>query len=540
MSKFNPTFQQKAAINYPDSMVITACPGSGKTTVIQEKITAITPELPGHMGVAAITFTNKASLELKRRCVHNAHDIKQSFFGTIDSFCYKELILPFLSRVWEGKVKDREVIKELSSYHKSVLLDQYSSPTLENVVKDKGFKFMYDEGYLWISSFAGLALYILNESHASRRYIKSRYSHIFIDEYQDSSLAQHQLFLKLFKLGMVAIAVGDKAQSIYEFRGGNSELLEELIANKNCFKHFEIDINHRCHPSINNYATKLLHPESKIFECDEIRIFRRNLNGNLISIGETVSDWILDWLKKGEWGVEYSSDFALLVRKESSLKLLTSGLTVGYRSYTNTLLDNIGTQCSDLYKDLLAFRYGAIETAQEVIDSVFPLKIIKDMGVANIRKSVHQLRENLSLDEIVSIFNRISSAVGIIDTEEEDQAVADIIDNPESIRQFMRVDKSEVQVMTLHKSKGLEFKVVFHFDLEEWSFPFQRVINGDWDNPVFPSLSQDMNLHYVGITRAENCCVLVRAQYRQNRHGEFGLSSPSYLFKLEQLEGLYK
>ncbi len=80
-----------------------------------------------------------------------------------------------------------------------------------------------------MSSFAALSLKILNESPAAQRYIKARYSHIFIDEYQDSSLSQHQLFLKINEIGLCSIAVGDVWQSIYEFRGGNAELLLDLV-----------------------------------------------------------------------------------------------------------------------------------------------------------------------------------------------------------------------------------------------------------------------------------------------------------------------
>lgn len=41
MNAFSPTTQQKLAIDYPKSMVITACPGSGKTTVIKEILPAV-------------------------------------------------------------------------------------------------------------------------------------------------------------------------------------------------------------------------------------------------------------------------------------------------------------------------------------------------------------------------------------------------------------------------------------------------------------------------------------------------------------------
>ncbi|MEE2026116.1 UvrD-helicase domain-containing protein, partial [Alkalimonas mucilaginosa] len=129
MPPFNPTPQQQGAIDCENSIVITACPGSGKTTVMKEKIRRITPELPSHKGVIAITFTRKASEELKKRCKENAHDTKLSFFGTIDSFCLKELILPFLGRIWNGSPSDCQIIKKLDSHQKLYLSKEYNSPT---------------------------------------------------------------------------------------------------------------------------------------------------------------------------------------------------------------------------------------------------------------------------------------------------------------------------------------------------------------------------------------------------------------------------
>ncbi|HCD8149337.1 TPA: UvrD-helicase domain-containing protein, partial [Enterobacter hormaechei] len=246
MSVFSPTTQQASAIDYPKSMVITACPGSGKTTVIKEKIRNITGCLPEHKGVIAITFTRKASAELERRCKADGHDIKHSFFGTIDSFCLNEIIIPFLPKIWGGKPTECKVLKKLDSPYKYYLKDDFfGTPSIVNVNEDAGYKRLYDEGMLWMSSFAALSLKILNESPAAQRYIKARYSHIFIDEYQDSSLSQHQLFLKINEIGLCSIAVGDVWQSIYEFRGGNAELLLDLVRDKSIFEHFEINLNHR-------------------------------------------------------------------------------------------------------------------------------------------------------------------------------------------------------------------------------------------------------------------------------------------------------
>ncbi|WP_145548403.1 UvrD-helicase domain-containing protein [Yersinia intermedia] len=541
MSIFSPTIQQTLAIDYPNSMVITACPGSGKTTVIKEKIRNITGCLPEHKGVIAITFTKKASSELERRCKAEGHNTKHSFFGTIDSFCLKEIIIPFLPRIWGGTPTECKVLKKLESPYKYYIEGNFfGTPSVININEDPGYKKLYDEGMLWMSSFSALALKILHESPAARRYIKARYSHIFIDEYQDSSLSQHQLFLKINEIGLCSIAVGDIWQSIYEFRGGNAELLLDLARDKQMFAHFEINLNHRCHPSIINYASRLLDSNFELLPSESITVYRKRLSGNLKDVSIKISSWISKWLNEGQWGLEQANQIAIFARKEQSLLLLCSRLTSNFRVYIDTPLDKLGTECSDLYKDLLAYRYKAIGTAQELIYKVFDCLIINDNHQFVLRQKIKTLRSKLTDGELINKFHEIAEMLNIQFTKSNDDAVLEIISDDIFLKQFMPLDKNEVQVMTLHKSKGLEFKIVLHLDLDEWSFPYRLVNEVDRHTALYPSLLQEKNLHYVGITRAEKCCVLINAEFRQNSTGAFKKSEPSYFFKLPQLEGLYR
>lgn len=540
MSVFSPTHQQTLAIDYTGSMVITACPGSGKTTVIKEKIRNITASLPDHKGVIAITFTRKASSELERRCKSEGHDVKHSFFGTIDSFCLKELIIPFLSRLWGGTPTECKVLKRLDPPYSYFIENNFSgTPSIININEDSGYKKLYDNGILWMGSFSALALKILNESSAAKRYIKARYSHIFIDEYQDSSLSQHQLFLKINELGLYSIAVGDVWQSIYEFRGGNSKLLLELVSKTEVFKHFEINFNHRCHPSISNYASRLLNPSYNLLPTDDLRVFRRRLSGNLKDNAVTISSWISDWLESGEWELEKANQIAILARKEKSLTRFCSGLNLNFRLYIDTPLDKIGTECSDLYKDLLAYKYGSINTVQELINKVFDGVIIHDNIKFFLRKKIKEIKTELKYEDLIHKFHDIADILGINSTEHTDEAVIKTISNEVLVKQFKPLDDNELQVMTLHKSKGLEFKVVFHLDLDEWSFPYRKPGSEDKYTPLYSTLQQELNLHYVGITRAENCIVLINSSLRENSGGEFKKSDESYFFKLPQLNGLY-
>ena len=63
-----PTNEQKAILNYNGNTVVTANPGSGKTYTVVEKIGKVLHDLPSYKGIIAISFTNKASDELKKRC----------------------------------------------------------------------------------------------------------------------------------------------------------------------------------------------------------------------------------------------------------------------------------------------------------------------------------------------------------------------------------------------------------------------------------------------------------------------------------------
>ncbi|PAJ72542.1 hypothetical protein CJF42_20730, partial [Pseudoalteromonas sp. NBT06-2] len=152
MSVFSFTQEQQAAINSHSSMVITACPGSGKTTVVVEKIRNEVANLASFQGVIAITFTVKASKELKQRCKRDAYDTKSSFFGTIDHFCLGEIIFPFISRFYGALGKTLEC-KSLLDLEVDVLnkipnIHAIQGPITTNIyanIEDE-LKFLYRNG----------------------------------------------------------------------------------------------------------------------------------------------------------------------------------------------------------------------------------------------------------------------------------------------------------------------------------------------------------------------------------------------------------
>ena len=78
-----------------------------------------------------------------------------------------------------------------------------------------------------------------------------------MDEFQDSDFEQFNLFRRFAELGITSWAVGDFNQSIYSFKSGSPEYMEQLIGMES-FQLFEMKINHRCHSFIQEYANLFL------------------------------------------------------------------------------------------------------------------------------------------------------------------------------------------------------------------------------------------------------------------------------------------
>ena len=112
------------------------------------------------------------------------------------------------------------------------------------------------------------------------------------------------------------------------------------------------------------------------------------------------------------------------------------------------------------------------------------------------------------------------------------------LDN-QALKHYKLLDQNEVQVMTLHKSKGLEFEVVFHLDLYDWVHPKRKFIQGCYD-VVYDNWEQELNLHFVGITRAINYCVLITSTNRINSQHQIKNANPSQFLSMPGLGGLYR
>jgi DNA helicase-2/ATP-dependent DNA helicase PcrA len=92
------TTEQRNAVACDDNILLTACPGSGKTRTITARLAQEIEKLRGSpQAVACITYTNAAVQEIEQRLAAHLLDGDEQHFvvSTIHSFCLSEVLRPF-------------------------------------------------------------------------------------------------------------------------------------------------------------------------------------------------------------------------------------------------------------------------------------------------------------------------------------------------------------------------------------------------------------------------------------------------------------
>jgi len=220
------------------------------------------------------------------------------------------------------------------------------------------------------------------------------------------------------------------------------------------------------------------------------------------------------------------------------LDYLTAGLNIPHRVYSDDSLGLINTRASNLFSDLLKYRYDPAFLTSD-IDAVREYEgVCTRAQLTRVRAEIKLVRtiDDEYLEE--SILGVSEKLLGGNVSSRDTSALNEVVNSTEALNQYSPGNDSEIQVMTLHKSKGLEFEIVFHLDLYDWVFPY-REYTGNFDEEVYPGWDQDLNLHYVGITRARTACILARSTRRLNYREQNKQGKNSAFLGLNGLAGLH-
>lgn len=264
------------AIKKEGNVLLVACPGSGKTRVIIYKVIYELDKLKGtKQKILAITFTNRAADEIKRRLSEKFIDDSRLWAGTIHSFCLEWILRPYYcyhDKLKNGFIvadeyKSERLLNELKTKYnlplwtkistkilKDGTLDEVSHPEIINeyhAILDTEKTIDFDQ--ILYSS------YILLKSYPKIKLTLNKiFNYICIDEYQDIQELQYAILSEIIKTADSTskyFIVGDRDQAIYGSLGGIAKSFDEIkseFGNKELYQ-MELIGNYRSTQRIIDY-----------------------------------------------------------------------------------------------------------------------------------------------------------------------------------------------------------------------------------------------------------------------------------------------
>jgi ATP-dependent exoDNAse (exonuclease V) beta subunit len=121
-----------------------------------------------------------------------------------------------------------------------------------------------------------------------QRDITSRYTHLFVDEFQDSNPMQVRIFQKLSSL-LNTCYVGDKKQAIYGFRGSDTELTAAVADSISDTEHLEH--SYRSVEPLVNFSNAIFSQVFSQMTDKEVKLFMPEKNGNYTPVDYPLRLW---------------------------------------------------------------------------------------------------------------------------------------------------------------------------------------------------------------------------------------------------------
>lgn len=271
--------EQKVAVTCPYNMLLTACPGSGKTRVVTHKVAwEIENAAASRKKVVALTYTIRAAEEIEHRLEQAGIESSSFWTGNIHSFCLNWIVRPYASyyaktlRGFEviDSIRSDEILKEICAYLKisdKILWDLTMrinpdgswAATERDMVRilDEYEKRLTEKRLVDFDRILFYAFDLLRQFPKIGRTLSAMFSVILVDEYQDTQELQYQIIFQLIRSGEGKTRVcffGDPDQAIYGSLGGVAKSKAELEAGLGCtVKHRTLPGNYRSSQRIVNY-----------------------------------------------------------------------------------------------------------------------------------------------------------------------------------------------------------------------------------------------------------------------------------------------
>jgi DNA helicase II / ATP-dependent DNA helicase PcrA len=241
------------AVRRKKPTLVIAGPGAGKTHDMVDRIVKALPSLHPCRYLAAITFTNMAANNIRKRVYRITRPGPNVFIGTIHSFVNQFLITPF-ARPFNYLPNERIFAAIEIDGRGAGTINKPLSPVARSARRSAIIRKLLSKGIEPYEEMLRLSRDLIENKTALDR-VSYRLQFLFIDEFQDVDTQQLEIFHGLRKANRTHIcAVGDPEQFIYSFTYGKRGVKAPLFEKIPFFRFGEtantesLDFNHRaCH-----------------------------------------------------------------------------------------------------------------------------------------------------------------------------------------------------------------------------------------------------------------------------------------------------
>jgi DNA helicase-2/ATP-dependent DNA helicase PcrA len=286
LNSLNPP--QRAAVTHGEGpLLILAGAGSGKTRVITCRIAYLLSEGVSPWNILAVTFTNKAAAEMRRRVdeltggrgrgvwISTFHSFGAQFlrveaaaagldprFTIYDDDEQTQIIKEALRELSLDEKKYKpQIVLSIIGRSKDEMVDA-DSFAIHNLTRNDPFREMAGAVYRLYQKklakanaldFGDLIMrpvMALRDNEALRQKYQARFGHILVDEYQDTNHSQYLLLKYLIAPPKNLCVVGDDDQSVYSFRGADIRNIMEFERDYPGATVVKLEQNYRSTPEI--------------------------------------------------------------------------------------------------------------------------------------------------------------------------------------------------------------------------------------------------------------------------------------------------
>ncbi len=320
--------QQAPVLQKDGPMIVIAGAGSGKTRVLTVRIANLMNQGVDAFNILALTFTNKAAREMKKRIadIVGNNEAKNLWMGTFHSVFAKILRIeseklgyPSNFTIYDSQdsvrligqiikemqldkdvYKPKQVLSRISQYKNSLITVKayFNNPELQEadaMSKKPRLGEIY-QNYVERCFKSGAMDFddlLLKTNELLTRFpdvlmkYQDRFRYILVDEYQDTNHSQYLIVRALSDRFQNICVVGDDAQSIYAFRGANINNILNFQKDYEGVKMYRLEQNYRSSKNIVEAANNVI--DNNKTKLDKV-VWTANDDGPKIKVHRSLTD----------------------------------------------------------------------------------------------------------------------------------------------------------------------------------------------------------------------------------------------------------